>query len=94
MNYRTPKPVKKLSLGDLVDEFTDDEYELYLDADSYDKKATKEEKQKSVRVKRAKDKLERLVMAPVAEFIIITQILVAEGILTQERFDEIITSLS
>ena len=88
-----PKQVKKITLGDIVDELTDDEYELYLDLDTYDKKAAKEEKQKSVKVKRNKEKLERLGSAPVSDFVLLAQVFVEQGVLTQERFDSIVAKL-
>ena len=87
-------PPKTINLGQVVDELTDDEYELWLDLDTYDKKATKPEKQKSVKVKRVRNKLERLGSIPVNQFATLAQVFVDEGVLTQARFDEILAKLT
>ena len=93
--YSTPvDPPKRINIGQVVDELTDDEYELWLDLDTYDKKATKEEKQKSVKVKRVRNKLERLGNIPVNQFAALAQVFVEQGVLTQARFDEILGVLS
>ena len=88
------KQPKTLNIGQVVDELTDGEYELWLDLDTYDKKATKPEKQKSVKVKRVRNKLERLGNIPVNQFATLAQVFVEQGVLTQARFDEILASLS
>lgn len=90
----TPIPPITLNVYQVVNLLTDDEYELFLDLDSYDKKETKEQKQKSVRVKRKRALLERSGDLPVAEFATLAQVFVDEGVLTQARFDEILASLS
>lgn len=94
IRLKQPQQPKLISLGDVVDQLTNDEYELFLDLDTYDKKATKQEKQKSVKVKRNRMKLEREGKMPIPEFTALAQVFVDEGVLTQARFDEILESLS
>ena len=92
-----PKPARSklvLNIYQVVNLLTDDEYELFLDLDSYDKKETKLEKQKSVRVKRKRALLERSGDLPIAEFTAIAQVFVDEGVVTQARFDEILAILT
>ena len=84
---------KKIKLEDFVDALTDDEYELYLDVDAYDKKAAKGEKQKTVKIKRNRDKILRQDNFKESDFVALAQVFVDEGILTQIRFDEIIQGL-
>jgi len=90
--YSEPDTSKRINFTDFIDQFTDDEYELYLDVDSYDKKAAKTDKQKAIKVKRSRDKLERQSLKE-AEFTALAQSFVDEGILTQPRLDEIIGAL-
>ena len=82
-----------ITLEQFVDALNDDEYELYLGVDAYDKKAAKGEKQKAVKVKRSRNKLARYPDGLIsAEFVALADSFVVNGILTQERFDEIIAS--
>ena len=84
---------KKIKFNDFIDLLNDDEYELYLDVDAYDKKAAKGEKQKAVKIKRNRDKILRQDNFKESDFVALAQVFVDEGILTQERFGEILEAL-
>ena len=93
-DFIAPLPIAPpIAIIDFVDLLTDDEYEIYLDLISYDKNEAKTDKQKSIRVKRAIDKLEREPVA-VDNFTTVAGVLVTENVLTQLRFDEIIAGLT
>lgn len=91
--YSAPESSKIIDFNNFVDLLTDDEYELYLDIDAYDKKASKAEKQKSVKVKRSREKLKRERLTQ-SDFSAIAQSFVDEGIITQTRLDGIILMLT
>lgn len=88
------EPEPTIQLDAVIDKLTDDEYERYLDLDYYDPKATKEVKQKSVEVKRAKMKLERGGSLNASEFVETAKVFVQQGVVTQARFDEILKALT
>lgn len=87
-------PEKLVNLDDFIDRLNDDEYELYLDVDSYDKKATKDEKQKSVKIKRKREAIEKMGAINTSTFIEESRVFVEEGIVTQTRFDEILADMT
>lgn len=90
--FAVPEPI--IQLDAVIDKLTNDEYERYLDLDYYDPKATKEVKQKSVEVKRAKMKLERGGSLNASEFVETAKVFVQQGVVTQARFDEILKALT